>query len=746
MNWRTALAIASAPLLLGCARPDPPAVQRNCDVLCGHVIDAATSKPIEKFTLTLYTRDPHAGRPMYALPHGYPYPPGRLLQHAEISSKSGDFDLTSPGVPSILISISAPGHLLYQSQPIELPSRDRLEVRLNRAWEVSGRVVDERGVGVAGVALYPDAPESLDQWIQSVRQWPPHAQTDANGRFTFGDIQSFQRDTGVVALRSGFVPRRVLIPIAGPRTSFDISLETAVAVNGIVVDSGGRPAANAWIEAKPSSGEVRRAATRSDGQFTFDALPRHHVHFSASRQLRENAAEGRLELGYASESDIDPATTSHITLKLPASGAVHGGMTGLGREGTGYQVQLRCAEWSSTIAAGTRGDFSAIAPAGECDVTGLFSDSMSKFETDSKHIVIADGSEAAVNLHFGNPTELRISWNGVPMPQQVSITRSGQSQPVARLYPDRDVYRFAGLRSGLYDATFENFDGVYRIPLEIGSQPQFAFDLRTGPAQLSVIGDEKQSLSAKITILQPHYARAFPAPLDPTKFTAFLPFGEYEIRIESRGYQQQEVTFRVPGEQQVVKLAPLPLPFTHPAVAEPIGDDEREVLAAVLRDFEKGKVNPGAFVLMNQTAQPRVELGFIYDSGDIPSKQLLARIKGSPAYAVLEQRRSDVRALDALAQHSIRLLPFNQMPLQRPEYRHGVDIESECIDPEAFQTRFPDAVRVMLSRAGISGDEAIVFASRMPGLGVDERLIRLQRVGGRWQITDSVLLESTPGC
>ena len=747
MIRRIVLALALAPLL-GCARTEVAAQPHNCEMLCGVVLDAATSKPIQKYTLVLYTRDQRAGRPMFALPHGYPYPPGRLLQSIQISSSSGDFNLPSLGVTSVLLSISAPEHLLYQSSEIQMPSHNPLELRLARAWEVSGKVVDQRGVGVARAAIYPDAPTPFDEWIHTLHEMAPLTQTDSNGRFTLNDIQSFQRDTGVVVLRSGFVPRRVGIPIAGPRTSFDISLEPAVAVSGSVADNSGHPAANVSIEAKPiAGGEVRRAITRSDGRFAFDALPRKKVHFAASRLLRENPVEGRLELGYASHTDVDLAAGQEIRLMLPASGSLRGTMTGLAREATGYEIHVRCGDWSSTAPAGTHGEFFELAPAGDCDITGSFSDSMSRFETDSKRVVIADGSDGTVNLQFGNPTELRITLNSVPIQSQVSIARAGGSPPVARLLPDRGGYRFAGLLSGQYDATFESFEGAYRVPLDIGSRAEFVFDLKTAPAQLSVVGDENQPLRTTVTILRPHYAERFPQPVDPGKFMRFLPFGEYELKIESRGYEPRNVTFRVPGEPQVVTMKPLPLPFSHPPVAEAIADDEREVLAVVLQDFEKRMDKPGVLVLMNQTAQPRLEVGFVYDSGDVPSKQQLARIKGSPAFVVFEQHWREVRSLDALGQRSIRPLPFHRMPLQRPEYRHDMNIEIEMIDGEAFQKNFPDAAGlVTLSRAGIVGDEAVVSASLLPGLGVDERLIRLRRIGGLWRITESVLLASTPGC
>ena len=753
------MALAAIPLLRCApapASPDPPAVQRDCSVLCGTVVDTRTSKPIEQFKIGLFTKNPKFFPPMVRLPRGVPPSPGRPVEAKPIVMRGGKFEFDALSVSNVTVVVSAHGYQIWQLSDLALPWHTPLKIQLNRAWQVQGRVLTSGGMPVPGASISYDQPNvPIDEALAGIAS-SRLAQTDAAGRFVVDDVQTWQSDIAVIAGAPGFLPRRQTIPIRGPSTSAEIELEPAVAVGGVVLDQSGKPA-QAWVAAQSSDTELRVVRASPDGRFRFDALPLTMVHFTASRQMMElpptESAAATVALGYASDAAVDLRTTRDVHLTLAPSGMVRGTMKGLNGVAYGYGVDIRCQGWSTSIRAGSHGEFLAAVPAGDCNLTGAFTDSNSRFQTETAHIAVADGNDVPVELLFANPTEVRLTMNGAGLTGPLSIIPDGQSEPVARIYPENMAYRFAGIKPGRYEARFRIFEGEFQFPLEVGSQKEFSVDLRIAEPKLTLLGYGGKRTSGSIEIVGARYAEGQPEPVEP-KVGPFLPFGDYELRIEKPGYLPQEVRLRVPGQEKIVTLEARPLPFSHPSVATPIAEDEREVLAAVLqhyvaetRDFREKelKEKPAALHLLDQTAAPRVSVGFVYGEEGSDIEKQFAKWSAAPGVGALKTT-TGIRSLEALARSDIHLDRFDQLPLLAPEDRGRMTTEIEAVDPEAFYERFPDAAGLLaLSRAAISGNDAYVSASLM-GMGVNEELIHLRRVDGRWTVAGSIVLQSTPGC
>ena len=132
---------------LACARETPPSVApKRCEGLCGRVIDARTKQPLREFTVYMFST-----RPLnYALPPGYPHPPGALIEERVIESNDGSFLLRTPNEP-VILSFTARGHKAFTTKPVD--ASVRIDVGLLPARQIPGRVTDERGRPVTGARV-----------------------------------------------------------------------------------------------------------------------------------------------------------------------------------------------------------------------------------------------------------------------------------------------------------------------------------------------------------------------------------------------------------------------------------------------------------------------------------------------------------------------------------------------------------------------------------------------------------------
>jgi RNA polymerase sigma factor (sigma-70 family) len=153
------------------------------------------------------------------------------------------------------------------------PAPEPLEVRLRRGRRLAGRVLDERGRGVAGVGVAVRAvhPEDVVAWTATTG--PDLAQTDADGAFE------------VLGLPAGALRARASAEAHAPGTWTDVAagVETVTlrvvegaSIEGEVRGPTGAPLGAVEVRASPRlvrSGWARSAVTDAQGRFRLTGLP-----------------------------------------------------------------------------------------------------------------------------------------------------------------------------------------------------------------------------------------------------------------------------------------------------------------------------------------------------------------------------------------------------------------------------------------------------------------------------------------
>ncbi len=737
--------------------PGLPSTSSPCSTLCGRVVDDGTGEAIGRFSIAVFARDTRTPFRAFALPKGYPIPPGPLVMDQQFSSPDGRFRLPPLAAKTVVVNVAAEGRMVWESGSIDLPAAEPVEVRLKRAWRIAGRVTDDRGAGLAAVGIYHDIPQvEQAEILERIRSdhLPPIATTGNDGRFVFADIRRPGIPFALIFMGPGLLPQRVQGTAATAETVVDVQLRRGVAVDGFVLDPDGRPASSGAVTAEPAGGERFLALTNRDGRFHFDALPAGRVRFSASRSIIENRAERRLELDLASSVDVDVSSAHELRLTLPAAATLRGSMTGLRKDVSGYWVQIRCGDESIVRPAGSNAEFRVTVPPEPCEVSGWY-DGETRFVTDSVLIAAKNGEEVTVNLTFVNPTEVTIVANNRPVTGVVTITKRDDPKWRFTKAADADrVYRFSGLPAAAYELAIPMLGETYRGTLDVGSRRSFELDFAAENAEVTVDPPD-----ANVVVLHARYASAQLRPERPPQFfgdgagrfsSSFVPEGVYQLSIEARGHVPRTVDLHVPGGAPKVKLDPVPYPFPHPAAAPPIAEDEMSVLQVVAqkcvdeakafwRDNEKQR---GRLVVLSQTTRPRLQT----DTGGNVDE--LEEMKRSPAYKQLQRAGGELRDVTALGSVP-GLLPqsFDRLPLERRDQWEHAHTEIDTIDLESFYERYPKAGGLLtVSRVAIAGDEALVAGECALALSIESRLFHLRRRNGRWRIDSSVVLQVTPGC
>jgi len=236
--------VVIALLALACAREQKPqAMPKRCDGMCGRVIDARTKQPLHEFTIYIYSTRPL----QIALPPGYPYPPGRLVEERVIESNDGSFVLRAWPEP-VIVMVTARGYKAMTTKPIDASTP--IDAALTRAGQIAGHVADEHGHPVAGA--------HVNETI-----------TDANGDFTIDEPPAEWRQIDVSDDRH--LPKRMIVHRADTR--IDIVLRDAVVLAGTVRDENDAPVSGAGVQVSCIDFDPIVQSTQRDGSFAFHVPP-----------------------------------------------------------------------------------------------------------------------------------------------------------------------------------------------------------------------------------------------------------------------------------------------------------------------------------------------------------------------------------------------------------------------------------------------------------------------------------------
>ena len=270
---------AAAAVSLAIAGASPA----RCAGICGKVVDAGTGRPIGSFTVALFSADRQHGQPVYALPEGYPVPPGPFVGTTRITSPDGSFEVDTGGAPNVHVAISAPGYLPHESGPFPRGSGE-LRVTLEQARKIRVCVTDARGAPVAGAKIFrSSADTSLIEVLDTIRDARPLSITDANGEAAVEE--PLMPWTEIIVLKESFVADRVVVRRDHPSVS--VQLRDGVSLEVRVLSEDHTPVRAAALEVRCEGYEPWIALTRADGTFRYDALPPARCELAASRELVE---------------------------------------------------------------------------------------------------------------------------------------------------------------------------------------------------------------------------------------------------------------------------------------------------------------------------------------------------------------------------------------------------------------------------------------------------------------------------
>jgi len=260
------------------ALPAPPAEASGADQPTGRGaaarLELATGVPLRGRVVAAGGRPAIAGAMVWIGPD-----PGAFA----LSGPGGEYALPAGGRERLTIQAVAPGFLSGAGavDPADAAAGRGPELALQPAVSAAGRVVDERGAPVAGVAVVASAAAAGKPVARPPDGSFSRAATDASGRF---ELARLRPGAGyeLELTRAGYA--RLAVPVAelppGPRVDLGtLVLEPGVVLAGRVTDRRGAPLAGAEVRLRPSAGLPSRdraealrgrppdATTGADGRF-----------------------------------------------------------------------------------------------------------------------------------------------------------------------------------------------------------------------------------------------------------------------------------------------------------------------------------------------------------------------------------------------------------------------------------------------------------------------------------------------
>jgi len=293
----------------GDGSPEPAGTKgRTTASLRGRVTDAIDGKPVPSAIVALRARG------------------GDVLDE---TATDDDGTFAFAGIEPVVhvVSVQADGYAFLTQPLIDFLGRRAidttngavLELTLESAVRVEGRVVDPSGRGIAGADVWVEDHEGRRRWPRPVSDI---ASTDLDGRFTVHDAPS--GSLFAHARASGRTPGKTEIGSAGPGRTRDgivISLPDGGSIRGRVFDVEGAPVAGAKIVFSPRRGQslilgAESAPVTSDpkGAFFIDSLAEGSGFLAASSEKGSGVVETGVEAG----------NETHVDVKLEPTGSVAG--------------------------------------------------------------------------------------------------------------------------------------------------------------------------------------------------------------------------------------------------------------------------------------------------------------------------------------------------------------------------------------------------------------------------------------
>jgi protocatechuate 3,4-dioxygenase beta subunit len=355
------------------------------------------------------------------------------------------------------------------------------EVDLVAGSTLAGRVLDERGAGIAGACVHPSGTRMGLEWAPGCAD-PFDGVTDGEGAF---ELSLPEAGWAVTATSDGYTPTTSdVVNVTGPSEHYvQLVLKRGAGVDGVVLDDKGSavPGASVTARLSPTSGVLQRGVADAKGEFHISGLP------ATSVTLRASTDEARS--GYSAYDLSRTPRRSAIILTLTEAATISGYVYDSdGEPLPGAIVQCRIAE-----------------AVGE-DIRGLDVEDVRSEVTDANGFFVFRGLEARP-APTGNDPGLRATYwlralrppygnaLGPPIPGKPVLAPAG-SKSVALVFPapgeivgrvamsDGTVPKMVSAQFGPGAAAiFQGPDGAFRLTGLGPGVEQLVIQASNGPAQ-----------------------------------------------------------------------------------------------------------------------------------------------------------------------------------------------------------------------------------------------------------------------
>jgi protocatechuate 3,4-dioxygenase beta subunit len=369
------------------------------------------------------------------------------------TDEQGRFELTGIEPGKLVLRASAPGYLAGEARVEAVAGQTPEEVRivLRTGAVVTGKVVGPDGAPVAGAEVRVVQGSREDMFFSFGEAG---ARSDGEGIYRLAGIEEGRRS--IAATHQDFQRAVRELDVRAGENRLDLRLGRGYPVSGRVVDSGGRPVADARVSLdNPGFGydsdDSQLAASGADGSFQFPSVAPGTYTLRARKD------------GYAPAELPEPlqvavAPVTDLELRLATGGTIRGRIRGLGFEQlVGVSVFAIRAEalglgggGSSTGVVDFEGAYSigGVAP-GEWVVMAMSGSGSARGK-----VTLPEGTpEVTLDLEFGGGFTLsgRVLRAGEPMPGlQVMANGADVGSNAMGSTGSQGEFRLEGLEAGQY--------------------------------------------------------------------------------------------------------------------------------------------------------------------------------------------------------------------------------------------------------------------------------------------------------